>query len=413
MLYKSNSSANNDQWRQYDFKCNTTIRHKNAHLFNDQIQSDSQCFKVTDFANIHTLLCSGNMMVKVSFPEDAQIVQFDDGFKRTTSVTIHEIYDLAKVDNIVMFELHKHMEKLLKWIIIYGHVDLLEWCKQSNLEFKYDINPIQLAIIHKQTDIIKWFAWSGLNVKCTYVAKQMARTEFSEIVSFLDSKFEMEPIVSYFMSAKKDCYDAPLVFTCYANQYEKYDVGNSLHKSGSDSLAFFHCCTEDYLSLNMTGSILYEVTIPFEDSRLQLVSNNHSHEYFKVNMLTIKNIYDMTNIDNIRKFPRYFEQEYKKYNKIRCIDRISYIGNTAMLDHLWNDLHYKFEYHHSCIDIACASGHLNILEWFVAHGLELKYSQYAYTWADFNTGKFGPTKSQTGCIKFLETHTDKYKKITA
>ena len=55
-----------------------------------------------------------------------------------------------------------------------GHINILEWFKNSNLEFKYTDNAIDLASTNGHINILEWFLNSNLEFKYTDYAINLA-----------------------------------------------------------------------------------------------------------------------------------------------------------------------------------------------------------------------------------------------
>ena len=61
----------------------------------------------------------------------------------------------------------------------YGHINMLEWFKNSGLEFEYTENAIDHASANGHIDILKWFKKSGLEFKYTKVGNRLGIKKWS------------------------------------------------------------------------------------------------------------------------------------------------------------------------------------------------------------------------------------------
>ena len=61
----------------------------------------------------------------------------------------------------------KDYNELINWAAKNGHVNVLEWFKNSGLEFKYTDNAIDWAAQNGHVNVLEWFKNSGLEFKYT------------------------------------------------------------------------------------------------------------------------------------------------------------------------------------------------------------------------------------------------------
>ena len=80
-----------------------------------------------------------------------------------------KIFDILHKTNLNIFVIQNNKVLYKNDIIInscfYGHVQVLEWFKNSGYEFKYDVNTINYAILNGYIQILEWFKNSGYEFK--------------------------------------------------------------------------------------------------------------------------------------------------------------------------------------------------------------------------------------------------------
>jgi len=54
---------------------------------------------------------------------------------------------------------------LICYASYYGHVNVLEWCKNSELELKYDQCTLNWASLKSFVNVLEWWKNSGLPLK--------------------------------------------------------------------------------------------------------------------------------------------------------------------------------------------------------------------------------------------------------
>src|SRR5438128_438090 len=79
-------------------------------------------------------------------------------------------YDLIKNHPIyrclVLYkDWHKNYNDLVEWASCDGNIDVLNWFKNSGLEFKYSFSAIDLASAHGHTNVLDWFKKSEFKFK--------------------------------------------------------------------------------------------------------------------------------------------------------------------------------------------------------------------------------------------------------
>jgi hypothetical protein len=83
--------------------------------------------------------------------------------KEEINVEEHEIksFDILHKTNLNIFVVENnkvlYVNDIINQVCRYGHVQVLEWFKNSGYEFKYDCNALYYAFENKHYKIIKWF----------------------------------------------------------------------------------------------------------------------------------------------------------------------------------------------------------------------------------------------------------------
>ena len=75
-----------------------------------------------------------------------------------------------------------------------GHVQVLEWFKNSGLEFKYDENAINYASLVGHIQVLEWFKNSGYKFK---YSKKAFQNKFIEILKFYSYNFNIKKIIKW------------------------------------------------------------------------------------------------------------------------------------------------------------------------------------------------------------------------
>jgi hypothetical protein len=91
--------------------------------------------------------------------------------KNEINVGNHEIqrFDILHKTDLNIFVIKNNKVLYKNYIIvnasIYGHIEVLEWFKNSGYEFKYDVNAIKLASPQGHIQVLEWFKNSGYEFK--------------------------------------------------------------------------------------------------------------------------------------------------------------------------------------------------------------------------------------------------------
>ncbi len=76
----------------------------------------------------------------------------------------------------------------------YGNIQVLEWFKNSGYEFKYNINAINYATINGHIQVLEWFKNSGYKFK---YSKKAFRTTFIKTLKFYNNNINIKKLIAW------------------------------------------------------------------------------------------------------------------------------------------------------------------------------------------------------------------------
>lgn len=146
-----------------------------------------QTTKPIEFAtnhNIAQLYCNGIYLHEV-FPLDEILTTEKNLFGEIYSILCSEgqidnfnlgpVHSLFEVETYEKFGLNIVQNNyLMDFASYYNRTDLLEWCANSGMEFKYTCDAIDWASANGHTETLNWWFNSGLNLIYSNYAMDMA-----------------------------------------------------------------------------------------------------------------------------------------------------------------------------------------------------------------------------------------------
>ena len=107
-------------------------------------------------------------IVEIPNDENFKMVAFKDKFK-ANMIILKEKYDLKNLNADDVEKLLKLDKNLLRLFILYaskyGNVQILEWLKNSEYEFKYNEYNVEYASSNGHIQVLEWFKNSGYQFK--------------------------------------------------------------------------------------------------------------------------------------------------------------------------------------------------------------------------------------------------------
>ncbi len=104
--------------------------------------------------------------------------------KNEINIKNHEIqsFDILHKTDLNIFVIQNnevlYRDDIINWASSYGHVQVLEWFKNSGYEFKYNQRAINMASNNGHIQVLEWFKNSGYEFKYN---KWVFRTKFIKI----------------------------------------------------------------------------------------------------------------------------------------------------------------------------------------------------------------------------------------
>uniref|UniRef100_A0A6C0E5U3 Uncharacterized protein n=1 Tax=viral metagenome TaxID=1070528 RepID=A0A6C0E5U3_9ZZZZ len=121
----------------------------------------------TNIDNIPDYYGYGELLVTVRIPDDAQVVQdpcIHSKKWRTDKIILCEEYPLFDPETIKKFNL-KITPNYIDSASMYGHIDVLEWLKNSELQLAYSNYAMDLASEFGHINVLEWWKNSGLQLE--------------------------------------------------------------------------------------------------------------------------------------------------------------------------------------------------------------------------------------------------------
>ena len=174
IYYKVTNKDENHHSFQYQDGLNILIQPFNKNVY------DSCCkggFYFTTLDNIHKFLEFGEYIREVSFPTNNpsfKMIQCISGDTyRSNMAILGKKYNMFDIKTILYFKLHMAYD-FIDSASKNGHIDVLEWFKNSGYKFKYSVNAIKLASQNCHVNVLKWFKNSGYEFKYSADAIDLA-----------------------------------------------------------------------------------------------------------------------------------------------------------------------------------------------------------------------------------------------
>ena len=113
--------------------------------------------------HIHNFYGYGIHLREVFLPTDNpdfKMVKDKSGNKwRANMLILGKKYNLSNIDDLkyILNNINPSTNGLIDWASENGHVNVLEWFKNSGYEFKYTSNAIDWASENGHVNVLKWF----------------------------------------------------------------------------------------------------------------------------------------------------------------------------------------------------------------------------------------------------------------
>ena len=92
----------------------------------------------------------------------------------------------------------KYDERTIFYASINGHVQVLEWFKNSEYEFKYDFLAINYASYHGRIQVLEWFKNSGYELKYDEGAiSEASKNRHNKILKFFSNNFNIKKLIKW------------------------------------------------------------------------------------------------------------------------------------------------------------------------------------------------------------------------
>ena len=254
--------------------------------------------------------------------KDIKSVVFDKMDMRSQIIDIDEASENGRIDDLnksLRQQFTPYTKASMNVASANGHVDVLEWWKNSGLELKYTAKAIKVASLNGHIDVLEWWKNSGLKLK-------------------------------YYHLIIED-----------ASNYGNIDVLEWWKKSGLE-------LTYNYRIIdNASENGRVDMLEWWKNSGLEL----------KYSQYAIDNASEQGHINILEWWKN--SGLILQYTK-NAMNTASNHGNVDVLK-WWKNSGLKLKYSHYAIDKASEHGHINILEWWKNSGLKLKYTNAAMNYA--------------------------------
>ena len=260
----------------------------------------------------------------------------------------------------------KYNETPINYASKNGHIQVLEWFKNSGYEFKYSNNAINYASENGQIQVLEWFKNSGYEFKYD-----------KDTIIYKVPKFGHIQVLEWFKNSGYEFkYDENAID--YASSFGNVQVLEQQYNEHPNSYSggFYFTIGEFIHLFHNYGCNLRIVEIPEnENFKMVKISDN-----FKANMIIFKEKYDLKNLKivNVEKL-----LNIDKNLLELCILIASKYGIVEILEWFKNS-DYEFKYTENAINKASQYGHIQVLEWFKNSGYEFKYDWWAINYASKN-----------------------------
>ena len=100
--------------------------------------------------------------------------------------------------NIFVIKNNKLLYKnnIINYAFLHGHVEVLEWFKNSGYEFKYDEDAIDYASLYGHVQVLEWFKNSGFEFKYNRAAYVFI-TSFIKILKFYCNNINIKKLIKW------------------------------------------------------------------------------------------------------------------------------------------------------------------------------------------------------------------------
>ena len=305
----------------YEYAGDLNIAHKLLRGF-----SNIKDFNISPTANVDTnfiriiIIPSFSILQKIKYKgypytEDIKILNY---------VILSDRYNIFNIKTIKKMKLNITDDYIASASVL-GHINVLEWWKQSGLPLKYSEKAIELASSKNNIDVLEWWKHSGLPLKYD-----------SKLLAICFERGVMDVLRWWKHSG------LPFDLPGYPNliPYLTCDIDKVYDKDYTDLIDWF-------ISLKIY-KIVY-TNIPID--RASKMCNLNVLEWWKKSGLPLK------------------------YSE-KALDNASKHGHINVLA-WWFNSNLPLKYTKCAIDNASRHGHINVLEWWINSKLGLQYSKYA------------------------------------